>query len=74
MKQKKVSQKRLEELKNLYQNQEQPQNRFKIKAKTGSKTYNNIKKTRPLSTKELLFSLLLTFVIITIQLFISQFF
>ena len=74
MKQKKGSEKRLKELEKLYQNQDQPQNRFKIKVKTKNVTYNNIKKTKPLSTKELLFSLLLTFVIITIQLLISQFF
>jgi len=70
MKHQKTSTKRAQELKKLYQNQNPI--RFKIKTKTPNKTHNNIKKTNALSTKELLFSLLLTFVIITIQLLISK--
>jgi len=70
MKHQKTSIKRAQELKKLYQNQTPA--RFKIKNKPPNKTHNNIKKTNALSTKELLFSLLLTFVIITIQLLISK--
>ncbi len=71
MKQQKFSPKRLEELKNLYQNH--TVSRFKIKTKKQSKTYNNFEKTKIFSTKELVFSLLLTFVIITIQLLVAKF-
>lgn len=70
MKQKLASAKKLEELRRLYR--APSQNRFKIKEQTSFKSYNNFKNQRPLSSRELLFSLLLTFVMITIQLLISR--
>lgn len=73
MKQKVVSEKRALELSKLYNNNNKETNNFKIKISPQKETHNNYKKTKSLSTKELLFSLLLTFIIITVQLFISQF-
>lgn len=72
MKQKPLSLKRQKELERLYQPQNQTLNHFKIKNKPSSKTYNNLEKQSPLSSREFVFSLLLTFVIITIQLLISR--
>jgi len=74
MKQKKISPKRAAELNRLYRNQGPSKNHFRIKAlPINAKTGKSLEKTKPFLVKELLFSLLLTFIIITVQLFISQF-
>ncbi len=73
MKQRSVSNKRNQELLRLYQETQQNPNHFKIKAVKTTQTNHKTNQIKPLSLKGLLFSLLLTFIIITVQLFISRF-
>ncbi|OGK66483.1 hypothetical protein A2313_03460 [Candidatus Roizmanbacteria bacterium RIFOXYB2_FULL_41_10] len=73
MKHKPVSNKRSQELLKLYQEDRQKENRFRIKADKSTHLSHKTEQIKPLSFGSLVFSLLLTFIIITVQLFISRF-
>jgi hypothetical protein len=73
MKQKQKTKRREEELLRLYQNKEKEGGQFKIKVPKVKQKKTISNQIKPLSLKSLGISLLLTFVIISVQLLISQF-
>lgn len=74
MKHKEKSKRRQKELLELYQTQQPKKTHFKITQKSPViKKEPSRNEVRPLSLKNLLFSLLLTFVIISVQWYISKF-